>query len=65
MHSFSHYAAAVTSYIVAFVSIFYTSAIENYSAIAAVLGFVLLIARLVQELPKAWVVVFNRKNIDH
>ena len=64
MHTVSHYAAAVTSYIVAIVSIFYTSAIENYSAIAAVLGFLLLVARLVQELPKAWKVIFKRKTID-
>jgi hypothetical protein len=40
---------------------FYSSALENYSHIAAVLGFLLLVARLVQELPKAWEVLFRKK----
>lgn len=61
MQTIHTYAAAVTSYVVAVVSIFYTSAIENYSTVAAILGFVLLVARLIQELPKAWAVLTNKK----
>lgn len=61
MQSISTFAAAVTTYIVAYISIFYTSAIENYSTIAAVLGFILLLARLVQEIPRAYRVIFPKK----
>lgn len=61
MQTIHVYAAAVTSYIVAIISMFFASALENYSTIAAVLGFLLLVARLVQEVPKAWEVVFPKK----
>jgi hypothetical protein len=59
--TYSTYAAAATTYIVAVISMFYSSALENYSSIAAVLGFLLLVARLIQELPKAWEVLFRKK----
>lgn len=61
MQTISNYAAAATTYIVAVISMFYASALENYSHIAAVLGFLLLVARLIQEVPKAWEVVFKKK----
>ena len=61
MQTVSTYAAAVTTYIVAFISMFFSSALENYSTIAALLGFLLLVARLVQEVPKAWAILFPKK----
>jgi cation transport ATPase len=62
MQTIHSYATAVTSYVIAVVSMFYSSALENYSTVAALLGFLLLVARLVQELPKAWQVLFPKKN---
>lgn len=61
MQTIHTYAAAVTSYVVAVVSIFYTGVIENYSTIAAILGFILLVARLIQEVPRAWEVLTKKK----
>lgn len=61
MQTIQLYAAAVTTYIVAIISMFFSSALENYSTIAAILGFLLLLARLVQEIPKAWQVLFPKK----
>lgn len=61
MEQLSYYAAAVTTYAVAIISIFFTEAITHSSEIAAVLGFVLLLARLAQELPKAWKALFGKK----
>lgn len=58
------HAAAVLTYVVAVVSMFFSGLISNYSTIAAVLGFILLVARLVQEVPKAWRVIFKRKKIE-
>jgi hypothetical protein len=49
VQTISNYAAAATTYIVAVISMFYANALENYSHIAAVLGFLLLVARLIQE----------------
>jgi hypothetical protein len=60
--SFSTYATAATTYIIAIVSMFFAGFISYYSHIAAVLGFLLLIARLVQEVPKAWNVLFKKAN---
>lgn len=65
MQTVSTYAAAATSYVVALFGIFYASVLENYSGIAALLGLVLLLARLVQEVPKAWRILFGkRKSYD-
>lgn len=64
MQTINTYAAAVTTYLVAFISMFFASALENYSTIAALLGFLLLVARLVQELPKAWQVLFPKKKTN-
>ena len=59
--SISDYATAAITYIIALVSMFFAGFISYYSHIAAVLGFILLIARLIQEVPKAWNVLFKRK----
>ena len=58
----SAYAAAAATYTIAIVSMFFAGFISYYSHIAAVLGFLLLIARLVQEVPKAWNVLFKKDN---
>lgn len=63
-HTFTEHATAATTYVIAFVSMFFSGLISNYSTIAAVLGFILLVARLVQEVPKAWRVIFKRKKIE-
>lgn len=62
MEQISYWAAAITTYAVAIISICFTEAITHSSEIAAVLGFVLLLARLVQEVPKAWKAVFKDKD---
>jgi len=50
---------AATTYIVALLTMFGTLVSDNYTTVVQVLGFVLLIARLVQELPRAAKVVIN------
>jgi len=62
--SISTYATTATTYIIAIVSMFFAGFISYYSHIAAVLGFLLLIARLVQEVPKAWNVLFKKEKKD-
>lgn len=61
MHNIHYYAAAVTSYIVAVYSMFFSTVSEHGGTIVSFLGFVLLLARLVQEVPKAYRAIFPKK----
>lgn len=62
MPNFSVYAAAITSYIVATFAIFFDAAAAHGGTVATILGFILLLARLVQEVPKAYKVIFKIKD---
>ncbi len=58
------YCAAATTYVVALLTMFGSLVADNYTTVVQVLGFVLLIARLVQELPRAATVIvktFSRR----
>lgn len=55
MQTFEDYAAAVSTYVAAFLAL----AVEHSSTIVQVLGFILLVARLVQELPRAATVIYS------
>jgi hypothetical protein len=54
MHSWSEWVQSLITYTVAIMAILFNTALENSSHIVAFLGFVLLIARLIQEVPKAY-----------
>lgn len=60
MQSFQEYAAAATSYTVALIALF----APYMGGIVSLLGFVLLLARLVQELPKAYRVIMRKGDLD-
>jgi len=57
LQTFQEYAAAATSCVVALLSLIGAFVVENASTFMQVLGFVLLVARLVQELPRAYRVI--------
>lgn len=50
MQTFEDYAAAATSYLAAALALF----VEHSSDVVKVLGFVLLVARLIKEVPSAY-----------
>lgn len=56
MQSFQEFCAALTSYVIALFSIF----ADHSSTIVSLLGFVLLCARLIVELPKAYKVIARK-----
>lgn len=58
MNSVHEYGAAITSYVTALLVL----VMDHSSTIMSALGFVLLIARLIQELPRAYRVIFKRKS---
>lgn len=49
MQTFNDYAAAATSYVAALLALF----VDHSNTIIQVLGFVLLVARLIKEVPAA------------
>lgn len=53
MQTFQDYAAAAATYVAALLALF----VEHSSTIVQVLGFILLVARLVQEVPRAMTVI--------
>ena len=57
MQNFEEIARALTSYVVAFLTLTGAFIVDNGSTIMQLLGFVLVVARLVKELPAAWRVI--------
>jgi len=58
-NSLQDYTAAATTYVVAMLTMFGTLVADNYTTVVQVLGFVLLVARLVQELPRAATIIMS------
>lgn len=61
LHSAS---SSVVTYSIAIIAFFFNTAITYGGTIASLLGFVLLLAKLVQEVPKAYAVLFRKNTND-
>lgn len=60
------YCGTATTYVVALLTMLGTLVSDNYTFIVQLLGFILLVARLVQELPRAATVIvktFSRRTV--
>lgn len=58
MQTYHDYAAAASTYVAACLALF----VEHSSTVVQVLGFILLVARLIQELPRAATVIYRTFN---
>lgn len=64
IHTVQEYISSAFTYMLALISLFFSWEVTNNGAIVATFGLVLLIAKLIQEIPKAWKVLFGGTKKD-